>query len=680
LKAAVIHAKDDTDKIKTLLSFALERDNSNPDTSLLLGNQALALSGKIDWKKGIINALFEIGLFTELEGNLTTASVFEDSALSLSNKYNCLENLSSIYNELGNITSEQNSYTIGLDYYFKALALDSITDKRLIPAVCNNIGLNYQEMGNYVKAEEYYLKTEKIYEDANKAEHLGVIYGNLGNLYYVEGNYQKGLDNNFKAMRADSSKGNLRGLIPDYQNIGLGFLDMKNYTNSLIYTFKGITLSKKIGEISNIQRGLVNVAENYIKIYQSDSADKGFTYMTGPEKSYISHVALLDSALIYEQSSMRYANAVSDKLTMITAMRGIGDVFVLRKNFNAAISCYQRAYSIADSLGVLQQQLDFSDVLGHTYAKAGDYQSAIKYLDKSNMLKDSIFSIEKNKQITEMEAKYQSEKKEKEIEALSQKNQIQNLQIRQNEYFIIGLSFLALLTAVIAFLLIRQNRINTLSAKIELEQKLLRSQMNPHFIFNAMTSIQNYIYKEEPQEAANYLSSVFKLMRSILESSKQEYIVLEKEISTLTYYLTLQQICFHNKFDFTITTGPGIDIENTLIPPMMAQPIIENAIEHGIVNKTDEKGKISIRLALHGDMFSFEIEDNGVGRDKAREISLQHSSEHLSVATNITQERIDLLNKKSKKKISMQIIDLKNEHNEACGTKVIFFFPLNTVV
>ena len=276
--------------------------------------------------------------------------------------------------------------------------------------------------------------------------------------------------------------------------------------------------------------------------------------------------------------------------------------------------------------------------------------------------------------------KEMDKKKQKEIEALAQKNEIQHLQIEQNRYFIVGLASLVLLITAFAFLFIRQNRVNALNAKIELEQKLLRSQMNPHFIFNAMTSVQNYIYKEEPQEAANYLSSVFKLMRSILESSKEEYILLEKEIQTLKHYLILQQLCFQNKFDFNIEVDPKLDIGNVLIPPMMAQPIIENAIEHGIVNRIGEKGLIIVRLIKQENGFLFEIEDNGVGREKAREISKTNSSKHLSVATNITAERINLLNKKAKGKITMQIIDLKNEKDESSGTKVIFSFPLNTLI
>lgn len=679
LKTALANTKQDTDKINILIRIGSELENINPDTSLLLGKQALVLSQKIVWVKGIVNALSTMGIFYEIKGDMNTALKLEDSAMSMSNKYNYTGSLNSIYNELGNITSEQNNYSAGLDYYFKALSEDSLAGANMIANICNNIGLNYEEEGNYLKAEEYYLKTEKIFEEEKNIEHLAITYGNFGNLYYVEGNYKKGLENNFKAMRIDSSRNNMGGLIPDYQNIGLGYMYLQDYPKCIEYTFRGLTLSEKTGELGYVPKALGNIGMVFLEVYQADSTLKGFKYRRNGKELYIAHSALPDSALVYDENTMITAKKINDRLSQLVATKEIGDVFVARKDFSRAISYYQHAFDLADSLGVLQQEMDYSQVLGHTYAQIGNYAMAIKYLNNTIILKDSLFGREKTKQLAELEAKYQNEKKEKEIETLAQKNQIQNLQIKQSRSFIFGFAFLALLIAAFAFLLIRQNRINNWNSKIELEQKLLRSQMNPHFIFNAMTSVQNYIYKEEPQMAANYLSSVFKLMRSILESSKEEYILLEKEVETLKHYLILQQICFHNKFDFTIDIDPRINIENTLIPPMMAQPFIENAIVHGIVNKMDEKGLISIHMTLENDMFHFEIEDNGVGREKAREINRQRTGEHLSVAINITQDRIGLLNKKSKKKITMQIIDLKDRNNEATGTKVVFSFPLNTL-
>jgi LytS/YehU family sensor histidine kinase len=143
-------------------------------------------------------------------------------------------------------------------------------------------------------------------------------------------------------------------------------------------------------------------------------------------------------------------------------------------------------------------------------------------------------------------------------------------------------------------------------------------------------------------------------------------------------YLILQQLCFQDKFDFKIDIDDKIDMENTLIPPMLAQPFIENSIKHGILNNPVEKGKLQIRLYKNDEMILLDIEDNGIGREKSKEINDGQKGAHLSVATDITKERIALLNRNSARKMEIQILDLKNEKDESTGTKVVLRIPLKT--
>ena len=215
LKNAILHGKEDTNKVNSLLNLGRVLESGNPDTSLIIGNQALALSNKIKWVDGIVESLSDVGLFYELKGAFNIAFTYEDSALRVSKKSGYAGNLNSIYNELGNITSDQNNYAVGLGYYFKALKIDSLMGKKMLAGLYNNIGLDYQDLGDYVKAEEYYIKTEKIFEASNNTHQTAAIYGNLGSLYYLQGNYLKGLKNNFKAFELDSSHNDLSGSVDD---------------------------------------------------------------------------------------------------------------------------------------------------------------------------------------------------------------------------------------------------------------------------------------------------------------------------------------------------------------------------------------------------------------------------------------------------------------------------------
>ena len=198
--------------------------------------------------------------------------------------------------------------------------------------------------------------------------------------------------------------------------------------------------------------------------------------------------------------------------------------------------------------------------------------------------------------------------------------------------------------------------------------------MNPHFIFNSLASIQNSIINEEPLKASKYLARFSKLVRNILDSSLEELIPLEEEIVTIENYLALQKIRFPEKFDYTVDVDERLDPESIYVPPMLAQPFIENAIEHGIKHK-DSKGNIRVRFKLNESKILYEVEDDGVGREKAQEILMKQDKDHKSLATEITKDRIRVLNKKLKTKISLSIEDLKNEKGEAIGTKVRFEIP-----
>jgi sensor histidine kinase YesM len=195
--------------------------------------------------------------------------------------------------------------------------------------------------------------------------------------------------------------------------------------------------------------------------------------------------------------------------------------------------------------------------------------------------------------------------------------------------------------------------------------------MNPHFLYNSLASIQKYIVTEDSQTASVYLSRFSNLVRNILDSSVEEFVSLEQEVNTIKYYLELQKVRYIEKMDYAIEVDEQLDIENIQVPPMLAQPFIENAIEHGIKHK-QTKGLVTIRISGNNDRVILEVEDDGVGREKAQEFLNQKNIKHRSLATSITKERLKILNKKSRQKISLEIEDLKDSTNRGIGTKVRF--------
>jgi LytS/YehU family sensor histidine kinase len=204
-----------------------------------------------------------------------------------------------------------------------------------------------------------------------------------------------------------------------------------------------------------------------------------------------------------------------------------------------------------------------------------------------------------------------------------------------------------------------------------LSEKLLVSQMNPHFIFNSLNAIQNFIFKQDHYLAGIYLKQFSELMRMILEFSRREYISLEEEYRFLVSYLDLQKLRFGGKLDYSIVIDERLDKESVLIPPMLGQPFAENAIEHGIFHM-EGKGTLSIRIGLEGDILVYEVEDNGVGLAAARSWK---RPQHKSLATDITRERLATLHLENPEKSDLEIIDKNSLPGMGSGVIVKFTIP-----
>ncbi|MEY4573737.1 MAG: hypothetical protein RLZ10_3043, partial [Bacteroidota bacterium] len=238
-----------------------------------------------------------------------------------------------------------------------------------------------------------------------------------------------------------------------------------------------------------------------------------------------------------------------------------------------------------------------------------------------------------------------------------------------------------IITLVILFFVLRSRRRNKdLREKLlmeknllQLEQKALRLQMNPHFIFHALNSIQGLIVQKDEKTARNYLSKFSKLMRSILENSREQSITLETEIATLKNYLELEKFTRGDTFDFEVNCDSDIDQNDILLPPMLLQPFVENAIIHGF-NGLDRRGRLNVKFQMKNGKLLCVVKDNGVGREKATNVKMQQESEHKSTALKVTQERLDMLNAGEK---SLFIIDIKDDNGNPAGTEIQILIGLN---
>ena len=251
--------------------------------------------------------------------------------------------------------------------------------------------------------------------------------------------------------------------------------------------------------------------------------------------------------------------------------------------------------------------------------------------------------------------------------------------------FLIGLGFVLLFSiySLYKFQIGKIEKRNQLMLeKVRLEKNLnqsklkaIKSQMNPHFFYNALNTIQSFILSNDKKQAINYLSKFSNLTRTILEMSEKEYISVAEEVKTLGLYLDIEKARFEEDFSYQIIVDVSIDAENIKIPTLLLQPYVENAAKHGLLHKQGEK-KVSIHFQKEDNQLKISIDDNGIGREKSATLNAIKNKNHQSFATEAMQNRVDLLNLNQQHNITIEYIDKMNLNRQPLGTTVVFKIPI----
>lgn len=435
----------------------------------------------------------------------------------------------------------------------------------------------------------------------------------------------------------------------------------------------------------------------------------------------------LDSSVYYGQKAIEVAKRVNYKLGVIEAQKVVPAPIIRLGKYREGLEMSKNVLKYADSLnfslkercyltaniafayeylGKIDSAKYFANLakeirpesldnyrLMYTILKAeGNYKLALEqletYLDKYIIL----IGERNKKKLSELQARYEANFKEQEINALTRKNELQNLQLSQQRYLITGLSLLVLLIVGGVYLAYRQKQLKLnqhltnlelveTKKRLELEKqfraselKAIRSQMNPHFLFNALNSIQEYIVSNERKLAGKYLGKFADLMRIYLEHSQVKSVTLREEIEAMKLYLELEKLRFEDAMQFEITIAADVN-EETILPSMFLQPYVENAIKHGLLHKKNER-QLKIDIKQDENYLICTIQDNGIGRAESLRINKIRKKSHASFAMQATKSRLELLNQDRTHPIQEQIVDLKDENNQPLGTKVVLKIPL----
>lgn len=650
--------------------------DSNLTISGKFADQALQLSKQLNYKKGIGNALFNSGKVLSYKEDLHNAIALFNEAIPFlketnENKMlgNCLGSLADCIHELGN--NQQ-----AIQYYDSSLTVfRKINDTSGIIGSLEWKGHSYFDMGDYKNAYKYGQDASELAQKARDTLAQIQTADHLANLF----------------LGADMPETAL-----EYMRIITRF-----YPN---------TYNQKKFSSWQTWWGLLKAGEAYLQLGDTDSAMQvaqivGFYPGDHDQDLFLGHLYYArheySKALPYYTDGLKMSEQSGHKITLARHANELSRVYIIIKKYDSALHYANKALLTAQKIHALLEMKNAVGNLADIYDRTKDYTKAYHFSQLYKSLSDSLAPEEYKRKLALMQIQRELENQQQQAELLVKENQIQLQQNafekdRAKKIKIIAIIIIAASALIVAFVMmnIRLKRKKDQLQKKQLQQKLelqtaeskrletdftvrsmelemlaLRAQMNPHFIFNCLSSINRFILINNTESASSYLTKFSRLIRMALQHSEKSMITLEKELEMLRHYLDLERLRFKNVFDYSITFINTIDASTIFVPPLILQPFAENAIWHGLMHKKGT-GHLDIALSIEGKILTSIITDNGIGRAEAALLKSKTAEKDKSMGVQITVERLALLNKTTDQKSFFDIEDIMDKEGNTSGTKV----------
>jgi anti-sigma regulatory factor (Ser/Thr protein kinase) len=543
------------------------------------------------------------------------------------------------------------------------------------------MGTYYLEEQNFDTADLYFQKAEKLYMQSGCSDSiLLTTYKQWAQLYYTKADFPKAQDYTFKLLKAAEASGNPHEIGGCYTMIAQLFNQTGQAEKGIVYARMAVPFVKKIDTPKKAADLLLKLSKRYLWHYQDTKAVSSldsselFSYQQLEIARKINRNSSIAAAfsnlegIAWEKGDLKKALVFLDssfKYTDTNDYDNLGINYYDKADIFIELNRYPEAKQMADSALYYRKLSGNPAYIAELYnlifakigEKTGDYKMAYEYKEKSRVITDSIRSAKKVKEVAELEKKYNQAKNEKAITELVQQKRI---------YLLLAIA--GLLGLIILAFFIRQQSLKSKQKIMEAEQRLNRARMNPHFFFNALSSLQAFALQgSDGKSLATNLSKFSHIMRETLESTYKEYVTIEQETGFLNEYLELQKMRFPQKFNYEVSVDKDLEADDLLIPSMILQPFVENSIEHGFAG-IDQQGQVSVLFKKEaGDLF-IHIVDNGNGLTMVA----KENSEHISRASQIIKDRIYLLNIRLKTRARFSI----DNNTGGKGVTVKIYLPL----
>ena len=687
-----IHTQKDAARVDLLYKLAFSFFQSDMELTKLYIGEAESLSNELNYTEGKAKVLYLKGILESIKSNSKESLVYFKKSLQHYESIDNQKGIAGVYVAFGITHFDQSQYEEALNSYKNALEIyKDLGDEREVITCLINIGNAYSELGSYTEAISSYKEALHKSEVTNDESGVSYVLSNIAVVYKAQGNYQLAIDYYNKGLDYHEKIRDTLGMANKLNNLGDVYTALNKYDKALEYHKKSLKFSSQKENKHLVATNNNNIGNIYVhkKKYEKALSYYRTSLEISKEINYMKQTSicfnnigkinlLLNRPLIARENFIKakdISQKIGSKNRLSVNYLGIADTYLQEQQYQKALIYAQKGKKIADKLKLLETQKDASELLSVIYSKTGNYKKAFKSHQQFKMLSDSIFNKENFEKITQLEYEYKyknelasAEKRELKL-TKTVRTTSQNLEKSQSKYLwaIIGFLLVSILSSSVIFYQKYKN-IKSKNQNIAIEQKLLRSQMTSHFIFNSLSVLQGMILNKEGKKSVLYLSKFSKLLRIILENSRDKMVSLSQELTAIENYLTLQNL-ENELYQYTVEVEDTIDASLFKIPPMLIQPFVENAIEHGFENQKGNK-YIAIYLKYLDKKLICTITDNGIGVDSKKENKNQYKK---SLSTTITSERLKILSKDFHMKGSVTIED-RQKYNEQ-GTIVTLVIP-----
>lgn len=572
-------------------------------------------------------------------------------------------------------------------------------DRRNEYAAYNTLGTLYFNIGNYSKAYDYFTRARNGFSKSKDKKGLAYAQKYMVLSLEKQEKYDEALKENSKRSKISVETDKSYNSSVRYDKARLksktnkkdeAISELKQLaTDSTVEPEQKVEIYNKLGDLYVTKNDTVNALKAYYNVVEISKNAPQLSFSSGatqqgfysPKTGLIDVAGKISELNLYSgktSENIRFQNQLiadglkrGDYNMVQTANYNLGTTYLSENDAANAVTYLFRSANYAQKSGnTLEEQKSVRE-LAKAYEKLGQYDKALNIYKRYIKLADSIAAKQKGNEAASLALNAEFIKQEQRIKGLMQSQQEKEARLKRQKTIVWTLSIGLLIFAFLTWLLVR-NINQKKKANMVIKLQSLRTQMNPHFIFNSLNSVNNFIAKNDERSANKYISDFSKLMRTVLKNSDQDFVSLSSEIETLGIYLDLEHFRFGDKFDYNLDVAPDVEPEMVQIPPMLIQPYIENAIWHGLRYK-EEKGLLEVKFFNEDKKLYCTIYDNGIGRKKSSQLKTDHQKTYQSTGIRNTKERIEILNKLHSTSLGISIKDIEN--GDETGTLVKISLP-----